>query len=113
MLEIIFIITFVYALLLGIFIYIKNPRNLTNASLATTCILFSIWIMGNFVIGFTQNPFCARFVYAIGSLLPCSVLIFTLEFCSIEVKIYRKIAYWILSFIFFGLAFTKFFIKKI
>jgi signal transduction histidine kinase len=113
MLGIIFLITSTYALVLGIFVYTKNPRSKINKSFAITSTLFSFWILDNFFMGLTNSHFLARNVYALGSLLFPSVLIFTSEFCGNSVSKIRKVVYWAIGSLFFILSFTKLFIKEI
>ena len=113
MLEIIFLITFLYALVLGIFVYTKNPRSKINKSFAITSILFSFWILDNFFMGLTNSHFLARTVYALGSLLFPSVLIFISEFCGNSISKIREAVYWAIGLLFFILSFTKLFIKEI
>jgi len=113
MLEIIFLITFLYALVLGIFVYTKNSRSKINKYFAITSILFSFWILDNFFMGLTNSHFLARNVYALGSLLFPSVLIFTSEFCGNSVSKIREVIYWAIGLLFFILSFTRLFIKEI
>ncbi|MCX7661903.1 MAG: hypothetical protein N2Z79_04385, partial [Candidatus Omnitrophica bacterium] len=112
-LEGIIFLTGLFALFLAIFVYSKNPRNSINKNFSILSLLFSLWIFSNFFSGIMRNPIWPRIFYAIGSLIPCSVLIFILEYCQIKVSKTKKFIFWIIGFIFFILSFTTFFIKEI
>jgi len=105
--------TSICAMLLAIFIYVKDPHSHINKSFSVASLFFSLWMAVNLLTGITKSAFYVKTMFAMASLLFPTTQIFIWSFCGQPITMIKRILAWSIGFLLFVPCYTSFFIKRI
>jgi len=96
--------------LLGLFVYVKDPRKRINQLFGFFGFVTSIWGLANFMPFFQPIPFWLKSGYAFGGLVPFFALLWSLEICEKKINKNQKFLLICIALFFFIVAYLNDFI---